>query len=120
MSNARNIADAGYKLIAFGKFNGASDYDPATLGLSDESTFGVSSIFDGGTGVYTVTFDQTLDHDDYCVVLGGTRGGATAEVSQQLDPSNYTTTNFKFGNTIASSGAVVDGTIMTFAVFYKD
>ena len=119
MSNARDIADAGHKLIAFGKFNGASDYDTATLGLSDESTFGVSSILDNSQGVYTVTFNQTLDHNDYCVVLGGTRGAADGEASQQFVPNDYTTTSFKFGNTNASNGALVDGTVMTFAVFYK-
>lgn len=125
MSNARDIADAGYKLIAFGKFNGGSDYNPATLGLSNESTFGITSIYDSGVGTYTITLNQTLDHNDYTVNVFGYRHSNYSD-GNIFGPSCAVTamgtTSFSFAtyHHVPNAFSTFDPQFVCFSVFYKE
>lgn len=76
----------------------------------------VSSCQYNGTGDYTVNFATAMPDANYCAVISGTRGSAAAEATTQLDNTSYLSTSCKIGNS-TGSGSMVDGSIMTVAIF---
>lgn len=72
------------------------------------AAFNVSSITDGGVGIYTVNFTTPMVDANYAVTLGGdstTSGGAVTAQSEYSD--SYTTTTFRM-RASGSTGAAVD------------
>lgn len=71
MSNARDIADAGHKLKAFTRFNGA-DVTASSTDKSDlKNYFGIDGVEDQGQGQYKIHLTSgTVSNANYLVVVG--------------------------------------------------
>jgi len=73
MSNARDIANAGYRLAAFVRFNGAFDASSNSnqfiLGAGIHSAFNVSYVVDQTTGQYRIYFATPFENDQYSAVI---------------------------------------------------
>ena len=78
------------------------------------ASFNVTSITDGGTGLYTVNFTNALEDANYSVVLGVDNGGVSA--TGNLYNNSLTTNNFKIF-TLTSTPAVVDLPVVCASVF---
>jgi len=73
MSNARDIADAGHRIIAFAHFDGGySSFSgqPSGTAVSTIYAFNVSSIeYRGTVGTFRVNFDTDASSTKYTVLL---------------------------------------------------
>jgi len=65
MSNARDIADAGHQLAAYGCYSGTTLHQG----------FNVSSTIDGTSGNRIINFENDLEDSNYVVVTGSEMGG---------------------------------------------
>ena len=75
--------------------------------------FNVSSITDGGTGIYTVNFTSAMSDTNFCVVCSGRISSTNPRF---IGPESYLTNNIQI-ITEDSAGAAVDFDIVNVAVF---
>lgn len=66
MSNARDIADAGHQLVAYGCYSGTTLHQG----------FNVSSTIGGTSGNRIINFENDLEDSNYVVVTGSAMGGS--------------------------------------------
>jgi len=72
-TEADNVAKRTAK--AWVNFDGLNAFSPNPSTTAIRASFNVSSITDGGTGVYTLTFATALSDTNYCYVFGVERDG---------------------------------------------
>jgi hypothetical protein len=68
MSNARNIADAGHRLVAWVAFDGTNTNLANNSQTGLYQSHGISGITDVNGGEYIVHFSPALDDTDYLVI----------------------------------------------------
>jgi hypothetical protein len=78
------------------------------------ASFNVSSITDGGTGLYTINFTTAMPDANYSSVLGCNRDGGVVTVAGNL--LTVSTSSLQFEQ-FTTGGSQVDRTIITAAIF---
>jgi len=71
MSNAREIADAGHRILAFAQFNGQSGLSGSSdITISSIHAFNVSSVeYKGSSGLFRINFDVDAATTTYTVII---------------------------------------------------
>lgn len=79
------------------------------------SRHNVSTIVDGGVGIYTVTFDTALPDNWYTAVVSG--GEASTSTRGNISASGQTTTSIRLESGVTSAHVALDLPFVSLAVF---
>lgn len=99
MSNARDIADAGHRIIAYCRVLTASDLGGSGTTMTGVgNSFNISSVTDnGGTaGEYRFYFDNQPSNANYCAVCSNQPGNSTSGGVYQTEGLTLTTSTVEY------------------------
>jgi len=103
-------------LVAGGLCRAWVNFD-GTSTAAIRASFNTSSVTYHSQGQYTITLATAMPDANYCAVIAGTRGNYAGECSQVIDSTAVTASSCKIGNISPSTGSLVDGEYMMFAIF---
>lgn len=81
------------------------------------SSFKVSSITDGGVGIYTINFTTAMSDTNYCVAFGGGLNNTNAIVPTVPINDVAPTTSACLINTVYANGILIDPAVVYCAIF---
>ena len=84
--------------------------------ISIRDNFNVSSITDGGTGVYTANFSNSMSNNDYTSVVS-TGNNDKGRYGIMIDSDNKTTSACKIFGFQTSTGSSLDSEEVSLAIF---
>lgn len=99
-----------YMARAWVIFNGTG-----TVAIDDDQN--VTSISDGGTGIYTINLTTAMPSATYAIPTSGHASTASSAAGRVTEPYSLTTSGVNIVTAASSSGTVADNAIVT-AVFY--
>ena len=81
------------------------------------ASFNVTSITDGGVGVYTINFTTAISDTNYCVVMTGGLNNTNAIIPTVPINDVPPTTSACRINTVTSNGVVADAAVVYCSIF---
>ena len=104
-----------YGCRAWVNFDGTGTFSPNPSTTKIRASGNVSSIFDNGTGDYTVNFTNAMPDVNYCV--SATSNDGTAGSASPSGTFTYATTSFRFQSVDHSGNTDVDCSFLNVAIF---
>lgn len=109
--------EKGQLCKAWVNFDGTFGTSPFTVSNGGiRGSFNISSVTDGGTGIYTINFTNAMGDSNYCSPCeNGAPSGGRYIVGPESD--GKTTTSARFFSQQSSTGANIDADEVSIAIF---
>jgi len=105
-----NISGINYSCRAWVNFNGTGT-------VAIRASGNVSSITDGGVGIYTINFTTAMSDTNYCLAFGGGLNNTNAIVPTVPINDVAPTTSTCLINTVYANGILIDPAVVYCAIF---